>query len=61
MEVCPLSRRRICLFKAPFLSVSLQNGLCFFHPHLPAVLSVYLAVYFPKAIGTLRAYHVPTE
>lgn len=51
MEVCPLARGVMLLVAQP-LSVSLQNGIRFFHLPLPAVLSARFAACFPKGKTT---------
>jgi hypothetical protein len=47
MEVSLLARD-VMLASPQRLSISLQNGICFFHPPLPLPLSAHLAVHLPS-------------
>jgi len=58
LEVCPLSRE--VMFQP--LSGSLQPGVRFFQPPIPAQPTAFLAVRLPEpycAPAAIRAYHVP--
>ncbi|SPA03592.1 protein of unknown function (plasmid) [Cupriavidus taiwanensis] len=58
MEVCPLSRE--VMFQP--LSESLQSGVRFLQPPIPAQPTAFLTVRLPEphcARAAIRAYHVP--
>jgi len=60
MEVCRLSPMVMSLLAQP-LSTSLQGGIRFFQDVLPAILSAFLAVSFPKGkiTGLPRSIYLP--